>query len=82
MSQHKCQLGVVMDPLEGIKPAKDSTLAMLLAAQARGWDLIYFQQNGLAVRDGQPSRSGLDHQRAGRRTRLASHRHTLARRPG
>ncbi len=59
MSQHKCQLGVVMDPLEGIKPAKDSTLAMLLAAQARGWDLIYFQQNGLAVRDGQPVGQGL-----------------------
>ena len=59
MSQDKCQLGVVMDPIEEIKPAKDSTLAMLLAAQARGWDLIYLQQNGLAVRDGEPVGQGL-----------------------
>ena len=30
------RLGVVMDPIGAIKVAKDSTLAMLLAAQARG----------------------------------------------
>jgi len=28
---------MVMDPIETITPAKDSTLAMLLAAQKRGW---------------------------------------------
>ena len=32
------RLGVVMDPIGAIKYAKDSTLAMLLAAQARGFD--------------------------------------------
>jgi glutathione synthase len=33
------QLLVVMDPIEQIKSEKDTTLAMLLAAQARGWSL-------------------------------------------
>lgn len=47
-------LGVVMDPIEGIQPKKDSTLAMLLAAQRRGWRLAYFRQQDLAVRDGAP----------------------------
>ena len=35
MSQPGGLLGVVMDPIETIKPKKDSTLAMLLAAQRR-----------------------------------------------
>ena len=37
-------LGVVMDAIEGIQPKKDSTLAMLLAAQRKGWTLTYFRQ--------------------------------------
>jgi len=41
-----------MDPIEAIKPAKDSTLAILLAAQARGWDLYYAEQKDLYLRDG------------------------------
>lgn len=41
-----------MDPIEAINPKKDSTLAMLLAAQKRGWQLYYMQQNDLSVRDG------------------------------
>ena len=43
---------MVMDPIESIQPAKDSTLAMLLAAQSRGWELIYLRQRDLLVRDG------------------------------
>ena len=46
------RLVVVMDPIEAIKPAKDSTLAMLLAAQARGWQLFYAEQRHLWLRDG------------------------------
>ena len=46
------RLGVVMDPIQSIQPKKDSTLAMLLAAQRRGWTLTYFRQQDLAVRDG------------------------------
>jgi len=48
------RLGVVMDPIGEIKYAKDSTLAMLLAAQARGFELLYFEQADLALRDGEP----------------------------
>lgn len=46
------KLGVVMDPIGGIKPYKDSSFAMLLAGQARGWDLHYFEPRDLYVRDG------------------------------
>lgn len=52
------QLGVVMDPIEAITPYKDSTLAMLLAAQRRGWEIVYFTQNDLHVRDGAPLGDG------------------------
>jgi len=46
------RLGVVMDPIADIKYAKDSTLAMLLAAQARGFELAYLEQADLSLRDG------------------------------
>jgi glutathione synthase len=52
MTNSQRLLGVVMDPIESIYPAKDSTLAMLLAAQRRGWTLIYLRQSDLDVRDG------------------------------
>jgi glutathione synthase len=54
MSKSRRQLGVVMDPIASINPKKDSTLAMLLAGQARGFDIVYFEQGDLAVRDGHP----------------------------
>lgn len=41
-----------MDPISAIHPAKDSSLAMLLEAQARGMDLFYFEQNDLRIRNG------------------------------
>ena len=40
-------LGVVMDPIESITVKKDTTLAMLLAAQRRGWTIHYMQQPDL-----------------------------------
>jgi glutathione synthase len=46
------RLVVVMDPIEAINPAKDSTLAILLAAQARGWRLFYAELGHLWLRDG------------------------------
>ena len=52
MTQNSLRLGVVMDPIEDIKYAKDSTLAMLLAASARGFELVYMEQNDLSLRDG------------------------------
>lgn len=49
------QLGVVMDPIAAIKPAKDSTLAMLLEAQARGYALWYIEQSDLSLRGAEVS---------------------------
>jgi glutathione synthase len=46
------RLGVVMDPIDAVKFSKDSTLAMLLAAQARGFELYYLEQRDLSLRDG------------------------------
>ena len=45
-------LGVVMDPISTIKIHKDSTFAMLLEGQRRGYALWYMEQNDLALRDG------------------------------
>ena len=45
-------LGVVMDPIGSIKPYKDTTLALMLAAQKRGWALRYFEMPDLWLRDG------------------------------
>ncbi|HKS93375.1 MAG TPA: glutathione synthase [Gammaproteobacteria bacterium] len=53
MPQANIKLGVVMDPIGSIKPAKDTTLAMLLAAQTRGWTLHYFEPRDLYLRDGE-----------------------------
>ncbi|MFP5349501.1 MAG: glutathione synthase [Gammaproteobacteria bacterium] len=41
------RLAVVMDPIESINFHKDSTLAMLWEAQARGWTLYYMEQRDL-----------------------------------
>ena len=46
------KLGIVMDPIESIKPYKHSSLAMLLAAQKRGWELHYFLQENLLIDNG------------------------------
>jgi len=43
------KIGVVMDPIEGINFKKDSTLAMLLEAQSRGWELYYMKQADLYI---------------------------------
>ncbi|MCW8920350.1 MAG: glutathione synthase [Sedimenticola sp.] len=40
-------LGVVMDPIESINIKKDSTFAMLLEAQQRGWNIRYMEQGDL-----------------------------------
>ncbi|MGQ0656549.1 MAG: glutathione synthase [Chromatiales bacterium] len=48
------QLGVVMDPIAGINIRKDTTFALLLAAQARGWALHYMELGDLLLRDGIP----------------------------
>jgi glutathione synthase len=44
------KLGVVMDPIATITIKKDTTFAMLLAAQARGWEVHYFEPTDLYAR--------------------------------
>lgn len=46
-------IAVVMDPIAHIKIKKDSTMAMLWAAAARGHTLWYLEQDDLFVRDGE-----------------------------
>jgi len=41
------RVGIIMDPIAQIAFKKDSSLAMLLAAQARGWSLHYMEQRDL-----------------------------------
>ena len=48
------KIGVVMDPIESIAYKKDTTLALMLAAKERGWQLEYMQQKDLFLRQGQP----------------------------
>jgi glutathione synthase len=50
----KRTLAVLMDPIAEIHPYKDSTLAMLLEAERRGYELLYTLQGGLAIRGGEP----------------------------
>ncbi|WP_412851915.1 glutathione synthase [Ectothiorhodospira shaposhnikovii] len=52
MNGSQVRLGVVMDPIQTIQVKKDSTLAMLLAAQARGWQLHYMEPQDLWLTDG------------------------------
>ncbi len=47
------RLGIVMDPIDRISFKKDSSLAMLLAAQQRGWSLFYMEQQDLYQQAGQ-----------------------------
>lgn len=52
MNNRPTTMGVVMDPIDTIVPKKDSTLAMLLAAQARGHRIVYFRQQDLYINQG------------------------------
>lgn len=46
------KLGVVMDPIADITYMKDTTMAMLWAAQSRDWELFYMEQGDLYLEDG------------------------------
>jgi glutathione synthase len=49
----KIKLGVVMDPIGSISVKKDSTLAMLVEAQSRGWEIHYMEMADLYLEMGQ-----------------------------
>jgi glutathione synthase len=46
------KLGMVMDSIGRINIKKDTSFAMLLEAQARGWELHYMELNDLFLRNG------------------------------
>ncbi len=47
------KLGIVMDPINSINYKKDTSLAMLWAAQDRQWELFYMEPKDLYLEDGQ-----------------------------
>lgn len=49
------KLGIVMDPIQDIKINKDSSFAMLLAAQALGWEIFYMEIGDLFLAGNKPS---------------------------
>ena len=52
MSERTLRVGVVMDPIADIAYKKDTTMALLWAAQDRGWSLHYLEQEDLLLREG------------------------------
>jgi glutathione synthase len=47
------KLGIVMDPIQRIKPHKDTGFALMLEAQQRGYTLYYMEQQDLFARKDQ-----------------------------
>ena len=45
------QIGFILDPVEGLNTGKDTSLALIEAAQARGWSILYFQQSALRLEE-------------------------------
>ncbi|WP_417542403.1 glutathione synthase [Methylophaga thalassica] len=45
-------IGIVMDPIDRINTKKDSSLAMMLAAQQRDWQILYMEQQDLFLSEG------------------------------
>jgi glutathione synthase len=48
------KLGIVMDPIHSINIKKDTSFAMLLEAQRRGYELYYMEMSDLYLNNGQP----------------------------
>ena len=46
------KIGIVMDPIATIQPAKDTTFAIMLCAQQRGWQIHYMEPRNLWQDDG------------------------------
>ena len=49
----KIKLGVVMDPISSVKVQKDSSMAMMLEAQKRGYEIYYIEMKDLYLEQGQ-----------------------------
>lgn len=53
------KIAFILDPLDALKPYKDSSVAMMRAAQARGHAISSIQREALVVRDGLVSAEAL-----------------------
>ena len=47
------KIGIVMDPISSINIKKDTSFAMLLEAQRRGWQIHYMEMSSLYLRGGE-----------------------------
>ena len=47
------RIAFLMDPLDSLSLKKDSTLAMIRAAQRRGWEVAFLEQKDLLLQDGE-----------------------------
>ena len=47
----KKSIAIVMDPIERIKPSKDTSFALLLEAQRRGYALYYIEPGSLSIQN-------------------------------
>ncbi len=47
------RIGFVMDPISTINPKKDTTLAIMLEAQSRGWLIFYMELKDLFLENGE-----------------------------
>ena len=47
------RIGFWMDPIESIKPYKDTSFALMLAAQELGHEIVYLPKNGLSLDHGE-----------------------------
>ncbi|MDH5378886.1 MAG: glutathione synthase, partial [Gammaproteobacteria bacterium] len=52
MSKNTPRIAVLMDPIQSIKPYKDTSFAMMLEAQQRGWELLYLEIGDLSLIEG------------------------------
>jgi len=52
MPMKRIRLGVLMDDISSIKPNKDSSFAMMLEAQARGWEIQTFDSSDMYYSEG------------------------------
>jgi len=59
INKRQLKLGIVMDPIGDIKISKDSSFAMLLEAQDRGYRLFYIEPHQLSI-DGGDARANMN----------------------
>ncbi len=54
LSSNPLTIGMVMDPIENIKPYKDTSFAIMLEAQRRGHKVVYLQPEDIYLQNGRP----------------------------